>query len=376
MKSEVTQIPPSDFAVMSDFNNLYQSYLDARKGKRWKMAVVRYEVNALENTMFLHYMLTSKKYRPSPYNTFLIHEPKERVIMYNGFKDKIVQHSLCDYVLGPALSKSFIYDNYASQEGKGTHFGLDRLKYFMQRYYRQNGPAGWVLKCDITKYFYRINHDVLKSQLRRLIHDPDVLWLLDLIIDSTEGPGIPIGNHTSQWFAVLYLSGMDHMIKERLGIKFYGRYMDDFYLIHQDKDYLIYCLEEIKKYLVPLGLELNHKTAIFPLSQGIDFLGFRTYMTDSGKVVRKIRRDSKNRIRRKLKKFRRLLDEGRITFDTVVQSYSSWTGHAGHGNSHHLIRQTDELFFDLFKKELEEYHVKTNVDVTRWRDREVGQYEV
>ena len=85
MKSEVTQIPPSDFAVMSDFNNLYQSYLDARKGKRWKMAVVRYEVNALENTMFLHYMLTSKKYRPSPYNTFLIHEPKERVIMYNGF---------------------------------------------------------------------------------------------------------------------------------------------------------------------------------------------------------------------------------------------------------------------------------------------------
>ena len=92
MKSEVTQIPPSDFAVMSDFNNLYQSYLDARKGKRWKMAVVRYEVNALENTMFLHYMLTSKKYRPSPYNTFLIHEPKERVIMYNGFKDKIVQH--------------------------------------------------------------------------------------------------------------------------------------------------------------------------------------------------------------------------------------------------------------------------------------------
>lgn len=376
MKSEVTQIPPSDFAVMSDFNNLYQSYLDARKGKRWKMAVVRYEVNALENTMFLHYMLTSKKYRPSPYNTFLIHEPKERVIMYNGFKDKIVQHSLCDYVLGPALSKSFIYDNYASQEGKGTHFGLDRLKYFMQRYYRQNGPAGWVLKCDITKYFYRINHDVLKSQLRRLIHDPDVLWLLDLIIDSTEGPGIPIGNHTSQWFAVLYLSGMDHMIKERLGIKFYGRYMDDFYLIHQDKDYLIYCLEEIKKYLVPLGLELNHKTAIFPLSQGIDFLGFRTYMTDSGKVVRKIRRDSKNRIRRKLKEFRHLLDEGRITFDTVVQSYSSWTGHAGHGNSHHLIRQTDELFFDLFKKELEEYHVKTNVDVTRWRDREVGQYEV
>ncbi len=144
--------------------------------------------------------------------------------MYNSFRDKIVQHSLCDNVLEPVLSKTFIYDNYASQKGKGTHFGLDRLKLFMQKFYRQHGTDGWVLKCDVRKYFYRIDHDVLKSQLRRLIKDTDVLWLLDMIIDSTEGPGIPIGNHTSQWFAVLYLSGMDHMIKERLGIKFYGRY--------------------------------------------------------------------------------------------------------------------------------------------------------
>lgn len=94
------------------------------------------------------------------------------------------------------------------------------------------------MKCDVRKYFYRINHDVLKSQLRRLIKDRDVLWLLDMIVDSTEGPGIPIGNHTSQWFAILYLSDMDHMIKERLGIKYYGRYMDDFYLIHEDRAYL------------------------------------------------------------------------------------------------------------------------------------------
>lgn len=296
--------------------------------------------------------------------------------MYNSFRDKIVQRSLCDNVLEPLLSKTFIYDNYASQKGKGTHFGLDRLKMFMQRYYRQFGADGWVLKCDISKYFYNIDHDVLKSQLRRRIHDPDVLWLLDLIVDSTDGPGIPIGNHTSQWFAVLYLSDMNRMIKDRLGIKFYGRYMDDFYLIFPDKDYLIYCLGEIEKFLAPLGLKLNHKTAIFPLSQGIDFLGFRTYMTDSGKVVRKIRRDSKNRIRRKLKKFRRLLDEGRNFFETVVQSYSSWTGHAEHGNSHHLIRQTDELFFDLFKKEMGEYHGETNVNITRWRDREVCQHEV
>lgn len=295
------QKPPSDFEVMADFNRLYSAYLEARKGKRWKYAVVRFEVNLLENLMALHFLLTSRKYRPSPYNYFLVHEPKERLIMYNGFRDKIIQHSLCDNVLEPRLAKTFILDNYASQKGKGTHFGLDRLKAFMQRYYRQFGADGWVLKCDIRKYFYSINHDVLKSQLRRIIDDPGVLWLLDLIIDSTEGPGIPIGNHT---------------------------------------------------------------------------LGFRTYMTDSGKVVRKIRRDSKNRIRRKLKKFRHLLDEGRIDFETVVQSYSSWTGHAEHGNSYHLIRQTNELFYDLFKKEMEEYHVEKIVDVARRRGGEIGQHEV
>lgn len=229
------QKPPSDFEVMADFNRLYSAYLEARNGKRWKYAVVRFEVNLLENLMALHFLLTSRKYRPSPYNYFLVHEPKERLIMYNGFRDKIIQHSLCDNVLEPRLAKTFILDNYASQKGKGTHFGLDRLKAFMQRYYRQFGADGWVLKCDIRKYFYSINHDVLKSQLRRIIDDPGVLWLLDLIIDSTEGPGIPIGNHTSQWFAVLYLSGLDHMIKERLGIKFYGRYMDDFFLIHPEQ---------------------------------------------------------------------------------------------------------------------------------------------
>lgn len=374
MDGEIHQ--PSDFAKLSDFNSLYAAYMDARKGKRWKYAVVRYEVNALENLMFLHYMLTSKKYRLSPYNRFMVHEPKERLIMYNSFRDKIVQHSLCDNVLEPRLKKTFVFDNYASQKGKGTHFGLDRLKMFMQRYYRQHGADGWVLKCDVRKYFYSLDHGVLKSQLRRLITDPDVLWLLDMIIDSTEGKGIPIGNHTSQWFAILYLSGMDHFIKERLGIKYYGRYMDDFYLIHHDKDYLQYCLKEIRRYVEDLGLELNNKTAVFPLSQGIDFLGFRTFMTDSGKIVQKIRRDSKNRIRRKLKKFRKLLDEGQIDFETILASYVSWKGHAEHGDSHHLIRQMEELFYRLFSKELEGYHGTANIEFARWRDREVAQHQV
>lgn len=186
--------------------------------------------------------------------------------------------------------------------------------------------------------------------VRSYVHDPDVLWLTDMIIDSTENPGIPIGNQTSQWFAVMYLSGLDHFIKEKLGIRYYGRYMDDFYLIHEDKAYLRYCRAEIERYVGELGLKLNNKTNIFPLRNGIDFLGFHTYLTDSGKVIRKVRRSSKCNEQRKMKKQRALLDGGKITLAEIEQSYGSWRSHAIKGNCYHLVRETDRTFKNLFKE--------------------------
>lgn len=146
----------------------------------------------------------------------------------------------------------------------------------------------------------------------------------------------------------MHLSGLDHFVKEKLGIRFYGRYMDDFYLIHEDKAYLQYCWREIEKFLAPLGLTLNNKTNIFPLRNGIDFLGFHTYLTDSGKVIRKARRVSKCKEQKKLRKQRVLLDKGKITMEKIQQSYGSWRSHAEKGNCYHLIRETDALFEELF----------------------------
>lgn len=251
--------------------------------------------------------------------------------------------------------------------------GLYRLEEFMRSYYftrkanaeRERRAAGlpppgpeevrhysdgWVLKCDISKYFYSIQHEPLKQMTRKYIKDPDILWLVDLIVDSTENPGIPIGNQTSQWFAVMYLSGMDHFIKEKLGIRYYGRYMDDFYLIHEDKAYLQYCRGEIEQYVARLGLRMNKKTNIFPLRNGIDFLGFHTYLTESGKIIRKVRRSSKSNAQRKLKKQRGLLDREKISLSDIEQSYGSWRSHAVKGNCYHLIQKTDSLFQNLFKE--------------------------
>lgn len=148
----------------------------------------------------------------------------------------------------------------------------------------------------------------------------------------------------------MYLSGMDHFIKEKLGIRYYGRYMDDFYLIHEDKAYLQYCRGEIEQYVARLGLRLNKKTNIFPLRNGIDFLGFHTYLTESGKIIRKVRRSSKSNAQRKLKKQRGLLDREKISLSDIEQSYGSWRSHAAKGNCYHLIQKTDSLFQNLFKE--------------------------
>lgn len=338
------------FEEAYSFNALYKAYRKARKGKRWKESAAKFEVNLLEALNLLKHMLENKTYTLSPYNTFKVYEPKERIVMSNSYKDKVVQHALCDNILEPELTKSFILDNYASQKNKGTHFGLDRLSEYMRRFYRLHGVDGWVLKCDISKYFYCIRHDILKEKIRKVIKDEDTLWLVDMIIDSTEGVGIPIGNQSSQIFALLYLNDMDHYIKEKLGIKFYGRYMDDFYLIHEDKEYLKECKREIEKHVAEIGLTLNNKTQIFPLKNGIDFLGFHTYLTETGKVVRKLRRKSKSNMKRKLKKLKKLLDEDKTTLEAIEHSFKSWKAHAKKGSCYHLIRDMDQYYNNLFKE--------------------------
>lgn len=329
---------------MCSFENLYDAYKKARSGKRDKAACAEFELRTLDNIAKLREELVNKTYKMQKYNTFLVHEPKERVVMASSFRDRIVQHSLCDNVFQKRISPHFIYDNYASQKGKGTHFGLRRLHKFMYQYYCNHGSEGWILKGDISKYFYSIDHDILKRQIQKLIQDKDILNLCNLIIDSTEGKGLPIGNQTSQAFALLYLNDLDHLIKDKMGIKYYGRYMDDFYIIMPEKEKLKKILEIVKQEVEKLGLSLNPKTQIFPLKNGIDFLGFHSYLTESGKIVKKIRRNSKNNAKRRLRKLLLMRKSGEISKEKVLQSYNCWMNHAKHGNTYHLRKHIEEEF--------------------------------
>ena len=284
---------------MYSFQNLYKAHKAARLGKRDKTEVIQFEMNLSENLCELQRELEERTYRPHGYKHFMVYEPKARSIYAPNYADRVVQHCLCDNILMPKLEPRLIYDNAACRVGKGTHFSMDRLSGFIREFYRKHGTAGYFLKCDIKKYFDNISHDILKQKLSK-VFEPDVCTLLNRIIDSyevAEGVGLPLGNQTSQWFALYYLDAVDRRIKEQLRIKYYVRYMDDFVLLHHDKEYLRHCLDEIRKVCRDeLKIELNSKTQISPVKNGLDYLGWHFYLTDTGKVIRKLRKSNKGRL--------------------------------------------------------------------------------
>ena len=204
------------------------------------------------------------------------------------------------------------------------------------------GDCGFFLKCDVQKYFEAIDHAVLKNKLEKIFGLGEIFELLCRIIDSYEtapGRGLPLGNQTSQWFALLYLDTADRLIKEKLRIKYYVRYMDDFILLHHDKNYLQNCLREIKSvFHNDLFLELNSKTQIFPVKNGVKYLGWHYYMTDSGKVVRKLLTSGKRRIKRRFGKLQKNYAAHINDLDDIKRSLASTRGHLIHGHTFALRR--------------------------------------
>lgn len=336
-----------DKSTICSFENLYRAYRKAKRGKGYNGSCARFQMMSLEGVHLLKEQLESQTYEVSPYNEFKVYEPKERVIKSCTFKDKVVQHCLCDEILHPNFSREFIRTNYAGQIGKGTLFGMECLKEHMLSFYREHGLDGWILKCDITKFFYQIDHEILKDIVDYHFPDEYTSWLNHLFIDSTDGLGLPLGNQVAQVYALLMLNGMDHMVTGELGIFRYGRYMDDFYLIYHDKEYLKWCLECIREIVGSLGLSLNGKTQIVPFKCGIGFLGFHHYVTEDGKYIRKLKGENKRKIKKRLRSNAKLVKNGRMTQKKFYEKYNAWKNHASHGNCIKLCHS-----MDLFVKEL------------------------
>jgi hypothetical protein len=338
-----------DKEVICSFESLHKAYRKAKAGKGFNGSCAKFQTMSLDGVHILKEQLENQTYRMNPYNEFKIYEPKERVIKSCSFKDKVVQHCLCDEILHPRLANEFIRTNYAGQIGKGTLYGMDCLKEQMAEFYEKHGLDGWILKCDITKFFYQIDHEILKDIVDYYFPDEYTTWLNHLFIDSTDGLGLPLGNQVAQVYALLMLNGLDHMITGELGMVYYGRYMDDFYLIHHDKEYLKWCLECIREMVASLGLSLNGKTQIVPFKCGIGFLGFHHYMTADGKYIRKIKGDNKRKIRKKIRTWGKLLKSGRMTKVQFYERYNAWKNHTLHGNCIKLCHSMDMYVNEIMK---------------------------
>lgn len=334
------------FPTIVSFKNLYLAYKAAARGKRGQKNVAAFELNLEDNLFQLQQELQSKTYCPAPYDSFYINDPKRRLISAALFRDRVVHHALVR-VIEPIFEHSFIADSYANRVGKGTHRALDRCQQFARRY-------RYVLQCDVRQFFPSVDHAILWDILARRLADPDVMWLVDRILESgvsvlseeyqmawfpgddllaaNRPRGLPIGNLTSQFWANCYLNPLDHFVKRDLRCKGYLRYVDDFLLFAEDKQQLWAWKQAVQGFLARLRLTLHEReSTVYPVTNGIPFLGFRIYPTH-----RRLKRANGVAFARRLRRGYTALARGEITYEELDRRVQGWIAHAAHGSTYRL----------------------------------------
>lgn len=347
---------------MINYEKCLAMFFIIRNNAKNKKDIINFENNLNQNIFEILYSLKNKKYKFDKYRIFLIRDPKYRLIMSENIKDKIVNHMVSEYILRPALEPALIDSNVATRKFKGTGYALkiftkyvNKLMYF--------GEEIYVLKIDIKKYFYNIDHKILIKMIEKKINDYDAIQIIKTIIETTNEPyinkeiellkkneinrikklkineyeknkkisevlsipfyiankGLPIGNMTSQILAIYYLNEIDHYIKEDLKIKYYIRYMDDLIMLSTDKKHLKLYYKKICDKLNEFELEINNKSNIYKLSNGVSFLGY-TFKSNGNLTIRYNNKTIK-RIRKKIKYLYK------YDYEKYKKSFASYKGY-------------------------------------------------
>ncbi len=332
-----------------DLMNLWLAFGKASKGRRGHPSIVAFEYNLEKELVQLRDELRDETYMPGGYRSFTVHEPKRRKISAAPFRDRVVHHALMN-VVGPMLERKFVFDSYANQVGKGTHKALDRCTYFMRRY-------EYVLPCDIKQFFPSIDHQILKSVLANTVKDAQALQLIERIIKSGEGVlndeydmtyfqgddlfsknrprGLPIGNLTSQFWANVYMNELDQFVKQKLKVRAYLRYVDDFALFSNDKKELREWRAAIINFLAGLRLTIHEESAhTRPVWKGITFLGFIVFPDH-----RRLKPPKGYAFRRRWKHLYSMRKNGMMSSDDLKVHAVAWANHARYGDTWNLRRK-------------------------------------
>lgn len=333
------------------YDRLLQSFKECRKGQLWKGSVIDFQMNYAEKLMELERGLHDGTYHALPDNiTYIYERGKTRTIHSQHIRDRIVHKIINQDVLIPIFHRSFIRQNSASQINKGVDFAMRTFKCHLNRAYRKWGTDFYILSIDIRKFFENIPHWYIEELLREKIDDERILELCMASMHSYGGEkGLGLGSEMNQTYALLCLNEFDHLMKEKFRIKEYARYMDDIYLMHDSKEYL----REIKAftvdYLRKLDMEISpNKTQISPMKNGVNFLGFCWKMTDSGHVINIPKKQTITRNKRKLRKFRRIMDEGNIDPKEIENCYASMRGNLARSSNKSTVENMDKYYNKLF----------------------------
>ncbi len=371
------------------------------KGSKFKKSTQLFEMNQLLETARIQRDLMNGAYRPEAGEKFIINERgKTRYITSNTMRDKTVNHVLCDEVLTPAIEPKLIYDNGASQKGKGVSFHRRRFEAHIHDYYNHyRTNEGYILLIDFSGYYANIRHDKCKEvldhflntsgldeetvstakellglifksfeldvsrfsdeEIKRMMHEK-VDPLMNIGVDQkllTGGKylpkGVDIGSQPSQNIGIAFPYRVDDYCKLVRGVRYYGRYTDDFYAIHPDKAFLKDLLQGITRTAEEYGLIINHKkTRICKLSRPFRHLQISYQLTESGALIRRISPKTVTRERRKLKAYKRLFDKGLMTYDEAENAFKGWIGSNWKSMSHQQIYSMNELFKELFGRSI------------------------
>lgn len=347
-----------NFDNVFTFDHLWKCYRKCVCGVGWKASTQKYRNKPITNIANAYLSLKNGTYKSKGFYTFTIVERgKERNIKSVHISERVVQRCLCDFSLIPMLTPSLIYDNGACMKGKGIDFAKDRMTCHLQRYYRENQTnEGYALVIDFSSYFDRILHHKLEEIIRAKYQDERIIKLYMHFVHMFGDIGLGLGSQISQISAIDYPNVIDQSMKSNMGVKHYGRYMDDSNLINRSKEYIHECERQILSICEEYGIVLNKKkTQIVKLSRGVPYLKQRFILTNTGKVLRIPKRDSTKRMRRKLKTFARWLNDGKITVNDISSSYYSWRSHLLRSNVFYKLQNMDKYFRETINNKEKQY---------------------
>lgn len=376
-----------------DMNKLYNAFKASMNGSSWKSQPQKFELDVLSELFKLKRELLDDTYQITPGSEFILNERgKIRYIHGGSMRDRVIEHWLCDDEINPAIQPYLIFNNGASQKDKGITFSRRLFEKDLHNFYLKYGDnQGYVGFVDMSKFYDNIHHDKAKSQLEPLI-DPfpfhvfskildsfqvDVSYMSDeeyktclyLMFNSIEyyrsipkskmtgeklmPKSVNIGDQIAQSIGIYYPITIDNYAKIVRGCKWYGRYMDDIYVIQRDKEELISVLEGIQQKANEIGLFVNpKKTRIAKLSNVYSYLQYKYSLLENGKIVKRINPKSVTRERRRMKAYKRLLDRGEMDYDAIEQACKSWMGAFAKVMSKQQIKHMKQTYYDLFGKEL------------------------